>query len=210
MTKAETREKFANSEYPIQVVGRHVEITEAMKSYAVDKLTKIERFGGRILDATIRMDIQRLIHCVDFIVDVNNTKIKVSGKSDNMYTSIDLAAAHLGTKFRRYMSRLNEHHAKGVPAVDMNVKVVGGPAPLDEINDQIEEENLKKIEADFRPHEIVSRETIPLKTLDTAEAIMKMELSEDRFLIFKSQEDLKLKIIYRRNDGNYGIIEPEK
>lgn len=209
-TKAEIKEKFANEEFPIHVIGRHVLVTEPMKNYAVEKLLKVNRFGGRILDATITMDVQKLTHTVDFIVDINNTKIRVSGQSENMYASIDQAIAHLQSKITRYIKRLHEHHAKGVSAIDMNVNVVGRIPHLDDINDQIEEANLDKIESNLKPHPIVSREKKPLKTLTQAEAIMKMDLSEDRFMIFKSEEDMKLKVIYRRNDGNYGIIEPEK
>jgi putative sigma-54 modulation protein len=210
-TKAEIKEKFAQFEYPIHVIGRNVAITEPMKAYAVDKLRKVERFGGHVLEATIIMDVQKLMHSVDFIIDVNNTKIKVSGRSENMYASTDQAIAHLEAKLRRYMRRLHEHNAKHLGSIDMNVNVVGRIALIDDINDQIEEENLNKIEAELTPHKVVSRETKPLPTLNLGEAIMKMELSEDHFMIYQSEEERgKLKVIYRRNDGNYGIIEPEK
>jgi putative sigma-54 modulation protein len=209
-TKAKIREKFEHEEYPIQVIGRNVAITEPMKAYAVEKLIKVERFGGRVLDATITMDIQKLMHMVDFIIDVNNTKIKVVGRSENMYASVDQAIAHLEAKLRRYMRRLHEHHAKGLATTDMNVNIVSRISAIDDVNDQIEEETLQKVESALRPHPVVSRETRPLKTLTLQEAIMQMELSEDLFMIYRSEEDHKLKVIYRRSDENYGIIELEK
>lgn len=209
-TKAEIREKFDQTDYPIHIVGRHVEVTDAMKSYAVDKLVKVERFGVRVTEATITMDIQKLVHSVDFIIHINNTKVKVTGRSENMYASIDQAVARLEAKLRRYTKRLHDHHAKSLAAVDINVHVMGPISPLDEINDLIEEESLRQVEKDFKPHQIVSRETQPLKTLNVEEAIMKMELSEDQFMIYRSEEDQKLKVIYRRKDGNYGVIQPER
>lgn len=205
--KALLKEKFASDEFPIHIMGRHLEITEPMKNYAVEKLRKIQRFGGRVIDATVVMDIQKLSHNVDFILDVNNTKVKVSGHSDNMYTSIDLAIGHLETKLRKYHQRLTEHHAKKPTEIEMNVSIL---APdLSEINDQIEEVSLDKIEAELGPHQIVSREKKVLKLLTQNEAVMKMDLSSDVFLLYRSEEDRKLKVIYRRNDGNYGIIEAE-
>jgi putative sigma-54 modulation protein len=209
-TKAEIKEKFVSAGYPIQVIGRHVEITEPMKNYAIDKLKKIDRFGIRVLDVVISMDVQKLLHTADYMLNVNNTLIKVSGRSENMYASIDQAVSKLEYKLARYMRRLREHHAKHLADIDMNVNVVQRIAPIDDINDQIEEENLKKIEEDLHPHEVVNRETRSLKILNHDEAIMKMELSEDLFLIYRSEEDMKLKVLYRRKDGNYGIIEPEK
>ena len=209
-TKAETKEKFGTLEYPMHVIGRHVSVTEPMKAYAIDKLVKsVDRYGVRAIEVTVTMDVQKLSHVVDFIILVNNTKIKVSGRSENMYTSIDLAIDRLNAKLRRYTKRLKEHHAKGISEIDMNVNVIK-LVPADDINDLIEEESLKNIEAQLKPHPIVSREKKPLKTLNQEEAIMKMELSEDQFMVFRSEEDNKLKVIYRRNDGNYGIIEPEK
>jgi len=209
-TKAQIKEKFAQLEYPIHVIGRHLEITEPMKAYAVDKLSKIDRFGCHVIGACITMDIQKIMHTVDFVIEVNNNKIKVSGHSENMYASIDQAIAHLEAKMRRYTRRLHEHHAKGLATIDMNVNIINRITPVDDVNDQIEEENLKQIDAELRPHKVVSRETKPLKTLNQSEAIMKMELSEDLFMIYRSEDDQKLKVIYRRKDSNYGIIEPEK
>lgn len=209
-TKAEVKERFADLGYPLHILGRNVAITDAMKSYAVDKLKKVDRLGGRILGVSIVMDVQKLIHSVDFIIDVNNTKIKVTGLSDNMYASIDQAIARLESKLSRYLRKLNEHHAKHLAEIDMNVNVISRITPLEDVNDQIEEANLKQVEEKLTPHEIVSSETRPLKTLTQEEAIMKMELSEDLFMVYQGEEDRKLKVIYRRNDGNYGIIEPER
>jgi putative sigma-54 modulation protein len=210
-TKAEIKEKFAQLEYPVQVIGRHVSVTEPMKAYAVDKMSKvIDRFGGRIIEAVVTMDVQKLMHVVDFMIMINNTKIKVFGRSETMYASIDQAIERLESKLSRYHRRLKEHHAKGVSQIEMNVNVVRVPL-IDDINDQIEEETIKKVEEQLKPHPVVSSEKKPLKTLTQDEAIMKMELIEDQqFMIFRSEEDRKLKVIYRRNDGNYGIIEPEK
>ncbi len=208
-TKAEIKEKFADHEYPIHIIGRHVDISDPMKTYAVDKLTKVERFGGRVIEATIIMDIQKLMHTVDFLINVNNSMIKVTGRSDNMYASVDQAIARLEAKLRRYVKRLHEHHAKALADIDVNVNVIARISPLEDINDQIEEENLRQVEDELRPHQIVSKEKRFLKILNQEEAIMKMELSEEPFLVYRGEEDQKLKVIYRREDGNYGVIEAE-
>jgi putative sigma-54 modulation protein len=105
---------------------------------------------------------------------------------------------------------LSEHHALGIADIEMNVNVIQTISNLDEINDQIEEENLQTIEKNLHPnHKVVSKEKYPLSQMNQNEAVMKLDLSGDYFMIFRSEEDRKLKIIYRREDGNYGIIEPE-
>ena len=56
---------------------------------------------------------------------------------------------------------------------------------------------------------VIGMETRVLKILTTEEAMMKMDLSGDKFLVYRGEEDRKLKVIYRRDDGNYGIIQTE-
>lgn len=209
MSRAEVAEKFAHKEYPIHIIGRHVDVTEAMKNYAIQKLSKINRSGERIREATVVMDIQKLTHTVDFIVYINNTKIKVSGHTTNMYASIDEAIFHLETKLRRYSKRLHDHHTKGIKDIEMTINVVERVQPVEEINDQIEAENQRVFESQFKQHAVTNKETRPLKLLTQAEAVMKMELSEDHFMVYRGEEDRKLKVIYRRSDGNYGIIQTE-
>ena len=207
-TRAEVREKFSDYEYPIHVVGRHLEITPAMQQYAEDKLKKIERFGGHVLEATITLEHVKQLYTCSYIVDVSRTKIKVTGHDHEFYAAVDNAIDRLKHKLRRYVDKLHDHHAKPLRDVDMHVNVVQRPfPPIDEINEQIEEENRRAMEQPFMAGHVVSKKVSPLRTLTTDEAIMKMELTENHFLVYRCQEDQKLKVIYRRQDKNYGIIE---
>lgn len=198
------------TEYPIRLFGRHIEVTEAMKSYALEKLAKIDKFGGRVLEATVILDVQKLDHTVEFIINVNNTKINVTAHSINMYAAIDLAIDKLRAKLSRYLRRLHEHHAKAGKEVEMSVNVFAAPADyLSTLNDEIDEANIQRAEQQFIPHNVVNQETMLLKTLTFDEAIMKMELSGDAFLIYRSEEDHHLKLIYLRKDNNYAIVDVE-
>lgn len=205
-----TKETFEPAVYNIAIVGRNVAVTESMKQYAREKIAKIERISNRIIDVAVTMDVVKLEHRVDIVLSVEHTKIKVGAIGEEMYACIDKACDRLQRKVRQYRTRLRDHHAKGLSVIDMNVNVVEAPPDLiDEVNDAILEENLNDIESALKPHAVVSRESRPLKTLTIEEAIMKMELSQDRFMIFRHERDQKLKVIYRRTDGNYGVIEPE-
>lgn len=197
--------------YNIMVTGRHVLVTESMKNYLMEKLTKLERFSPRLIDVIATMDIQKFEHRVDLVIRFNNMKIKSHATTDDMYASIDMAVDKLQNQIRRYKNKIQDHHYKGLKEVDMNVNVIRPHQEdeLNEINGDIESENMKSLVNHYRPHQVVSNETMPLKLLSFDEAIMKMELSGDIFLIYKSEEDQKLKVMYRRNDGNFGVVEPE-
>lgn len=196
--------------YNVIVTGRHLEVTQAMKNYAIEKLSKTERFHDRIIDIVVTMDIQRVNHKVDIQMKVNNIKIKAQAITDNMYASIDQAVHKLQSQLRRYKGRIQDHQTHVGSIVNMPVKVVRAPMEeVSEVNDEIEEENYRRIEEALKPHTVVAHETRQLKTLNAAEAVMKLELSMDRFLIYRDEIDRKLKVMYRRHDGNYGIIEIE-
>ena len=124
--------------------------------------------------------------------------------------AIDDAIDKVSSQIRRYHKRLTEHQAKSIAMVDINVNVVApSEDELAEINDEIESETQRQLIEQYK-HEVVSQKTIPLKTLTMDEAVMRLDLAgTENFLVYRSQEDNHLKIIYRRDDGNFGIIEPE-
>ncbi len=197
--------------YNITITGRHVQVTDAMKEYAMEKISKIERFLNHIIDVTVTMDIQKLDHKVDVVFKFNHFKIRAQATSDNMYTSIDRVLTKIQAQMRKYKTKIQSHQAKGLAVVDMNVNVYGAQlrADLDDVNEEIDKENLRELENSLKPHDVISKETRPLKTLTTEEAIMKMELSGDSFLIFKGEENQHIRVIYRRDDEGFGIIEPQ-
>jgi putative sigma-54 modulation protein len=158
------------------------------------------------------MDIQKLSHRVDIIMKVGDTTIKSHAETTDMYASIDMAVHKIEAQLRRYKTRLEDHHAKGVPAIDMVVNVIEPyrTGEVVEINEMIEEENRRKMEDSLLPHKVISQEKYSIKRLNQEEAIMKMELSLAPFLIFLGEEDQKLKVIYRREDDNFGIVEVEE
>lgn len=211
MSRKSKAAEYVDEGYQISVTGRNVHVTEPMKNYAIEKVSKIERFSNRIIDVQVIMDIQKLEQRVEIVLKVDHIKIVSSGASANMYASIDIAVEKLERQLLKYRSRIRDHHAKGLPVVDMTVNVFSSPEEqeISDVNGDIDDETERRLVDKYRPHNIVKKETMPLKILTKDEAIMKMELSGDTFLVFRGEEDKKLKVIYRRNEGNYGIIEPE-
>jgi putative sigma-54 modulation protein len=127
-----------------------------------------------------------------------------------MYASIDRAIDRLKHLLSRYKSRIQDHHQKKRSIIDMRVNVLQRPYnEVDEINAEIEATSQEKQMDAYSPHKIIGTETKPLKMLTIDEAVMKMDLSGDAFLIFRCEEDQKLRVMYRRTDGNYGLIQPE-
>lgn len=210
MKTAKQRVAEFDQGYNVSVTGRHVHVTDAMKAYAEEKLSKLERIGNRIIDVNVTMDIQKVEHKVDIVMKYGHTLIKSQGSSTDMYASIDKAVDKLQSQLRRYKRRLKDHHAKEYPVMQIPMVVYQMDATDEhDINAQIESENEKKLHETFFPHKIVRSETQSLKILTDDEAIMKIELSGASCIVYRSEQTRKLKVIYRLEDGNYGVVEPE-
>lgn len=198
--------------YKLTVYGKSVQVTEGMKNYLRDKMAKVERLHEHIMDIHVYLDIQRLEHTVSILVKFEHFIVKVSASSTDMYASIDEAVARLQQKLRRWKERIQDHshNAKKRTAIDMTVNVIRHPYNVvEEINAEIEIENRKKEAAKYQLPKVIGQEKMPLKTLTMEEAVMKMDLSDAHFMVFRGEEDRKLKVVYRREDGNYGLILPE-
>ena len=196
--------------YSISVTGRHIHVTEAMKAYAEQKVSKLEKFGNRIIDVAITMDIQKLQHKVDIVLKYGHTLVKSSASSTDMYISIDQAVDKLEAQLNKYRSKIQDHHLKGHPVVEVPETVYY--RCLEEVDEQDINQAIETQEAlstNFVTHQIVSVEKQTLKILTDQEALMKMELSHGPLMVFRDEGTRKLKVIYRREDGNFGIIQPE-
>ncbi len=199
---------FANEGYTLYIVGKHFEITDAIRNYVWEKLSRVERIADHIIDVHVVLDAQKMEKTCSILMNFIRFQIKVQADKDNMYEAIDKAVDRVTGLIRRYKSKLQSYRNKDLSTVDIHVNVVQPLKDnLREINDDIEAESVKKEAEQYEMHQIVAKETMPLKTLTQDEAVMKMEISDEPLLIFKSEEDQKVKVIYRREDRNYGIVQ---
>ncbi len=200
--------KFENEGYTIYIVGKHIEVTDALRNYVWEKLSRIERIAEQIIDVHVVLDAQKLEKTCSILMNFIRFHIKVQVGKDNMYEAIDKAVDRVVKLIRRYKTKLQSYRNKDLTTVDIHVNVVQPlKDDLSAINDDIEAENAVDKEKKYKLHEVVARETMALKTLTQDEAIMKMEITSEPFMIYRSEEDQKLKVIYRRGDENYGLVQ---
>lgn len=198
----------ASDGYNISVIGKHFQITDAIRNYVFEKLNKVERMADHIIDVVVTLDAQKLEHSCSILMNFIHFHVKVSASTDNMYSAIDRCTDRLITLIRKYKSKLQSRRFKDLTTVDIHVNVIQPLKDnLSEINDDIDAETVRREKQRFELHEVVAKETMQLKTLTQDEALMKMEISEEPFIIFRAEEDQKVKVIYRRKDENYGLVQ---
>jgi len=212
MTSRRERAEELSKHYSINITGRNVHVTDAMKAYAQEKIQKLEHIASRIIDVTVLMDIQKLHHTAEIIMKYGPTTITSSADTNDMYASIDMAVKRLETQLRRYLDRIHDHHAKGHEEREIAEIVYEGiREELDEqeVNNKIEEEDALANGHFFALPKIVRAEKQQLKILTNEEAIMQMDLAQLPLLVYRDENNRKLRVLYKRRDGNLGVIEPE-
>lgn len=203
----------------ITIFGKNLEVTASLRDHITTKLRKIEEMTPPVIEIKVYLDVQREEHHVEieykfshFRIVVTHSMVKrAHSKMDDMHQAIDMACEKLKKKIRRWKTRIQSHHGKKPFEIEEKaIRVLSQKTQdIDFINDQIEEDNLKKLEEEFRPPEVVKhkKRQIPILTMD--EATMRIDLSGDHFLVYRGEEDQKMKVMYVRRDRTLGVLDVE-
>ena len=199
-------------ESKIHLISRIDNLPKGVKEHAYDELQKILKYASMddIVDIHVYFDKVHDSENVDIHMRFHRLKIKAGGKSNTWHDSINIAYARLIRRFQHFKGKLRDHHNRPLHSVDLNVDVIRSPiSEEDEINEDIATLTTDELISNYK-HDVVSQKKIPLKSLTEEEAVMKMELTQKNFLIYRSEEENIIKVIYVRKDGEFGIISVQE
>jgi putative sigma-54 modulation protein len=178
----------------IFVRGDKIEVTKAIQDYAKEKIGRIEKYLGdsERVRATVVVSVKGHNQKVEVTIPLKSIILRAEETKDDLYAAIDVVSEKLERQIRKNKTKLISKKMK--EKLDKELVY----AEIDSIEDE-EEENEK----------IVKRKTVEVKPMSEEEAILQMELLEHQFYIFKDSETNNISVVYKRNEGNYGIIESE-
>ncbi len=186
-----------NVNLPITVTGRHVSITESIRDYAYKKIEGLHLDYPKIIEARVILDVQNYRHIAEIILFcANHIHIEASTETDDMYASIDETVSKIARRMRKHKTRLLKSHRPRNEDIRHLEEQVFSAAALETEEEEIE------------PY-LVHNENYRIRPLFMDEAIMDLEMSERDFVVFQNAKNNKLSIVFRRKDGDYGVIEPE-
>lgn len=174
----------------IQFVGKNVEVTDALKEVTEKKLSKLEKYFQESISGNVTFSTQKNNKTIEVTIDIPGTIIRAEETSDDMYASIDKSVDVLERQIRKYKTKLQKKYKEGQTIRFENV------VPLQE------EENDKP--------NIVRTKRFSVKPMNSEEAILQMELLGHNFFVFRDGETDQIGVIYKRKDGDYGLIEPQE
>lgn len=171
----------------ISVVGKNLELTEALREYAEKKTAKVAKFFEQNpLEAQVTMGVERGKHIVDITVSVDGLLLRGEEKTGDMYASIDGAIEKIERQIHKHKTRINRR-LRGAN------QVVAMPSEIVEIEEP----------------KIVKTKRFAVKPMSVEEAVMQMDLLGHDFYVFSNADTDEVNVVYRRKDGNFGLIEPE-
>ena len=197
-----------NHPYKVTVTGRHVHITESMKQYVLDKIAKMEKLSHKIIEVIVIMDIRKIDHVIDVILKFEHFKIQAEAITTDMYASIDKVVNKLQTQLRRFKTKIHKHSGHAVEMFEaVPVHVDKEECSVEDVNKAIESETCEQLEKMYHPGTIVTQKKIVPKMLKYEEAVNKLESQGYNFFVFLCEEDQVCKILYKKENNNYGILE---
>jgi len=173
-----------------EYTGRHIEVTPAMKSHVEEHFARLNHlFDGDHSKAHIIIEVERGRHRSEIIVNWRKEVLTATTILDDMYQSLSKSIDKIEKQANRLRKKVidKSHKAKRVSEVTVDTESVE-PTP-----------NLPRI---------INSKRYAIKPLSADEAVMVLVEQENQFLVFRNAENEKISIIFKRKDGNYGLIEP--
>lgn len=173
----------------IVVSGKNIVVTDALKDRVNKKLSKFERFFEPNTDAHATLSVEKGRHIFEVTIPFNGVILRAEEATDDMYMSIENVIEKLERQIRKQKTKL-ERRMK-----DYNLR-------FDALFENITEEEDDEIQ-------IVRSKKFAYKPMAAEEAALQMELLGHSFFVFSNADTEEVNVIYKRKDGNYGLIEPQ-
>jgi putative sigma-54 modulation protein len=182
----------------ITVTGRHFEITDALRQHIESKLHKLDRHLERVSEIHVILSVEKHRHSAEITFQANGVPIRSLEETHDMYLSVDTAIEKVEKQLKRYKKRGTERKSR----------VVNKEATVLPVGEELADREGEQTPVNPQP-KVIRSKRFAVKPMSVDEAAMQMGLTTDEFLAFVNSETEQMNVMYRRRDGNYGLIEPE-
>jgi ribosomal subunit interface protein len=197
----------------VQISGKHLDVGDALRSRISDQLlSSIGKYFERGGNADVVVGKNGHSFQVDCSVRLaSGHRLESCGQGGDAHAAFDAALDKVEARIRRYKRRLkNHHHPSGRVAETASLMVLRAPQADDDIDGWDNE--VDEAEAGHEPPSgmVIAETQAPLKTMTVSMAVMEMDLTESHTIVFRNAAHGGLSVVYRRDDGNIGWVDPER
>lgn len=183
---------------PVIVQGKHLDVTPALRTYAETKVGRLARYFDQVQDAHVVLSAERRgdlgkAQVVEVTVHGDGVVLRGEDASPDMYASIDLVVAKLKKQIEKYRSKLILK--RRIDAARRKAQLISSAEAA--------------LRASPREPRIVRTKRFAMKPMTSEDATLQMELLGHDFFVFRNASTMEVNVVYRRKDGQYGVIEPE-
>jgi putative sigma-54 modulation protein len=176
----------------LSVTFRHMEPSEALKGYVQERTGRLVKYIDKPLEAQVTLTVNKFRQIVDVVINANGIRIAGQESHDDMYAAVDLVMEKIERQVKKYREKIRRHK----------------PTPGKELMWRRDTYEIESFEDDREPL-VVQTDSYFVKPMSIDEAAMQMELSHQEFLVFNNASTQMVNVLYRRKDGNYGLIVPQ-
>lgn len=170
------------------ISGKNITITDPLKDTIEGKISKLDKYFNQTTAAQVTLSVEKERQIIEVTIPVSGTILRAVEETDDMYSSIDGVVDKLARQLKKYKGKLQQ-----------NKKRADG-FRFENIPDESLEEELPRI---------VKTKRFAIKPMSSEEAVLQMELVGHNFYVFANAETEEVNVVYKRKDGDYGLIEPE-
>lgn len=182
----------------IQIRGKHMDVTPALEEYAQKKLGRTERHFDTTPDKEVHvtMSIVGGMHRIEVTMMLHGVLFRAEEQSPDMYASVDLVVDKLEQQIQRHKRKLNQRFRD--QGLRTRIKVSAENGAFTHTTYRTGKDD----------YQVVRTKRFPMKPMDVDEAVLQMDLLGHDFFMFTNAATDEVNVIYRRREGNYGLIEP--
>jgi putative sigma-54 modulation protein len=183
----------------ITTTFRHMEPSDALKSYAEEKLERVKKYIDEPIVVQVFLTVEKIRHAAEVTINAKGITIKAAEESNDMYASLDAVVDKIERQLRRFKERIKAHKPGEGRARTVQKSVLEAKSVIEARG----EEQPKAAPV------IIKTKSFTMKPMSVEEAVMQMELLHKDFLVYTEAKTESIHVVYRRKDGNYGLIAPE-
>lgn len=173
----------------ITVTFRHTDPIDSLRDYAIEKISKIDKYLDFPVEAHVVLSVEKFRHQVDVTLNLNGIWIKAVEETEDMYSAIDQVSDKLEKQVKKYMKKMRGRRQDTWDS---------------EVSTAEQEEEMISLQDQF----IIEVEEMVAKPMDPEEAAMQLNYSDQDFLVFRNSNTNQINVIYKKRNGNLGLIQP--
>lgn len=189
--------------------GTNVKVTEAMKSYAEERLQRLDRYEHFLQEVSLVYSVQRAWHIAEVTSRFGDTVLRAEERSNDMYVSVDKAVEKLEQQLHRLKGRMDRRRRAAHDRGEVDTQAEHVVAMFAERAQ--DEDGLVGLEP-LEDGRVVKVKTYALRPMTAEEAILQMQLVDHDFFVFVRDGERagqEVNVLYRRRDGDYGLLVPD-